>query len=409
MDFAAAGLLDGLEGEEREARERLLEKLAAEGVPLDQLQAAVAEDRLVLLPVERVLGGRYTAAEIAERAGLSASWLLRIRRALGLPEPGPDDRVFGDADVPAAQALKVVIDAQLPDEAILEISRVLGEGMSRLAATINAGFAQAFIEPGDTERDLAERFGEMAEQLTPALSPILISALNAHMREAVRRAMIGREERQAGRVAADQQIVVCFADLVGFTHLGAEIDAAELGSVAGAMAELAAEVADGPVRLVKTIGDAAMFVSAEAPELVEAALKLVRAVEQADLPALRTGIAIGPAQQRAGDWYGHAVNLASRVTGVARPGSVLCTEEVRDAGPDAFAWSYAGRHRVKGVGEPLALYRARPLDAPPTEPDPEPPSARERARERARARDERRASSQRADRRQRRASSSPES
>jgi class 3 adenylate cyclase len=51
------------------------------------------------------------------------------------------------------------------------------------------------------------------------------------------------------------------------------------------------------------------------------------------------------------------------VTGAARPGSVLCTAEVRDACPDQFDWSFAGRHRLKGVSGPTPLYRARKLSA----------------------------------------------
>ena len=70
--------------------------------------------------------------------------------------------------------------------------------------------------------------------------------------------------------------------------------------------------------------------------------------------------------QRAGDYYGHAVNLASRVTGAARPGSVLCTEEVHDAAPDQFDWSFARKHKLKGMSEPVSLYRAR-RPAPPDE------------------------------------------
>lgn len=61
MDFAQAGLLDGLEGEQRAAREVLLAQLANDGFSLDELKAAVAENRLALLPVERVLAGSYTA------------------------------------------------------------------------------------------------------------------------------------------------------------------------------------------------------------------------------------------------------------------------------------------------------------------------------------------------------------
>src|SRR5205085_1315694 len=105
------------------------------------------------------------------------------------------------------------------------------------------------------------------------------------------------------------------------------------------------------VRLVKTIGDAAMFVSREPAPLVEVALSLVEAVERAEMPALRAGVAWGPALQRAGDFYGNTVNLASRVTGIARAGSVLCTKEIRDAAPDRFDWSFAGRHRMKGVAD----------------------------------------------------------
>jgi adenylate cyclase len=145
------------------------------------------------------------------------------------------------------------------------------------------------------------------------------------------------------------------------------VEANELGSLAGRLAELASEVATPPGRLVKTIGDAAMFVSPDPAPLVGAALSLLEAGEAADLPALRAGIAFGPALLRAGDYYGHSVNLGSRVTGVARPGSVLCAEEVRDAAPEDFDWSYAGRHRLKGVPKSVALYRARRHQATPAD------------------------------------------
>src|SRR5438270_91772 len=96
MDFAAAGLLDGLEGSERKAREQLLKRLAGDGFTLEELKSAVAEDRLALLPVERVLGGRWSAADIAEKSGLSVEQLLRLRRLLGLPEVDPSEALFSD-------------------------------------------------------------------------------------------------------------------------------------------------------------------------------------------------------------------------------------------------------------------------------------------------------------------------
>lgn len=359
MDFAAAGLLDGLDGDERAARQELLEQLAADGVGLDELRAAVAEGRLVLLPVERALGGKYSGRELAERAGLPLDFLLQSRRALGLPPVDADEPAWSDADLAAAESVKRFRDAGIPEDALIEITRVLGEGTSRLAPTITGAFAETYLEPGDNERDVALRYAEMAEALLPLVSPVLEAALGAHVRESARRGIIGHAELQRGRLAAEDQASVCFADLVGFTRLGGDIGPEELGKIARQLAELAGDVANAPVQLIKTIGDAAMFVSQEPPALVAAALELVQAVERADLPAVRAGVASGPVLNRAGDFYGHAVNLASRVTGIARPSSVLCTEEVRDAAEDDFVWSSAGRFRLKGVEGRQLLYRAR--------------------------------------------------
>jgi adenylate cyclase len=363
MDYASAGLLDELDGDDRAARELLLDRLVGEGYTLPELQAAVEEDRLALLLVERVLGGRYTANQLAERTGLPANQMLRMRRLLGLPEASGEDVVFGEEEAKAAESTRLFLDTGLSAESIAEITRVLGEGMARLAATTAAAFVDAFLEPGDSEDEVAQRFASVAEQLIPAIDPVLMAAYKQHLAEAVRRGMLSRAERESGETGGAQEVTVCFVDMVGFTRLGAEIEAQELGSLATRMAELATDVTEPPVRLVKMIGDAAMFVSPDAGALVSVALSLLAAVEAAELPSLRAGVASGAALQRAGDFYGHAVNLASRVTGVARAGSVLCTEEVRDQAPDRFDWSFARKHKLKGMSEPIPLYRARPLDA----------------------------------------------
>jgi adenylate cyclase len=363
MDVDVNGLLDGLQGEAREARRKLLERLHDDGYSEEELTRAVQENRLALLPVERVLGGRYTAAELDDRAGLPAGTMARIRRQLGLPEPGRDDRVYGDEDVEAADSMKLFLDAGFGTERVDEITRVLGEGMGRLAATIAASFVETFLDAGESEDEVAVRFAELADQLTPAFAPILVAGFRAHLRDSVQRGALGLAELEAGDIAGTQDLAVCFADLVGFTRLGGQVEVGELGTVAGRLATLAASLTQPPVRLVKTIGDAAMFVSPEPSPLVGVALRLVDAFAQEELPSLRAGIAFGPAMVRAGDYFGNSVNLASRVTGVARPGSVLCTREVRDAARDDFQWSAAGRHKLKGVTGPTPLYRARDANA----------------------------------------------
>ena len=109
-----------------------------------------------------------------------------------------------------------------------------------------------------------------------------------------------------------------------------------------------------------------MLVSPDVRPLLETTLDLVEAAdaEGEDFPQLRGGLALGPALARAGDWYGRPVNLASRITGRARPGSVLATQEVRDAaGENGLRWSFAGEKRLKGVREPVPLFRARRGDS----------------------------------------------
>jgi adenylate cyclase len=382
MDYGAEGLLDGLEGEERAARERLLRRLHDDGFSDDELTKAVQEDRLVLLPVDRVLRGTHTAEEIEQETGIPASLLIRMRRLLGLPEADPDERVFTDDDVEAARATKGFIDAGFDEERIIEITRVLGEGMARLAATITAAFVETFLKPGDCEDEVAERFATLADELTPAVAPILTAAFKAQLADSVERGMIGRDQLEAGQAGEEQELAVCFADIVGFTRLGGQIEVQELGTVAGRLARLAASVTEPPVRLIKTIGDAAMFVSPKPGPLVKVALALVEAVEEEGLPSLRAGIAFGPALLRAGDYYGNSVNLASRVTGAARPGSVLCTKEVRDlADEDGLQWSSAGRHRLKGISGSTPLYRARRA-----EPESQDGASRKRREDRSRKR-----------------------
>lgn len=363
-DFEAAGLLDPLEGKAREARETLLAELEADGVSLDELREAVEEDRLALLPVERFLEGggkRYTLVEVAEQAKVDPDFLVHLRGSLGLPQPDPESREATDEDVEAAKRMRKLLDAGLPEDGLLENSRVLGVAMAQVAATNNSLVGEAMLRKGDTELDAARRYLAAASALEPLMGPAMQYALRLHLREQIRQSVVGSAQLASGELAGSTLVTACFADLVDFTRLGQSLDFAQLASLTNRLAEIAREVAAPPVRLVKMIGDAAMLVSPDNDALLDAALQLVSAAEaeSGEFPELRAGLARGEVVGRGGDYYGHPVNLASRITDYAFPGSVLCDETVHDAAQNGFRFSFAGARHLKGVDGDTRLFRAR--------------------------------------------------
>ncbi len=364
IDFEAEGLLDGLDEAAREARLALLRKLADEGVALEELREAVNAGRLTLLPVERALAGdgrRYSAREIAEIVGIDLELLRRFSAALGIPYVDPDERRGTEADLEAAQRIKAFRDAGLPEDGMLQVARTIGMGMARIAEANRELVIRTVAQPGDSERDLALRIAAAAEFMMPLVGPTIVHALQANMLEQIRRDVIATADLASGDIGGTVDLTVGFADLVEFTRLGEEIPAEELGLVAGRLEEMASAVAEPPVRLVKTIGDAVMFVSADAGAMLDASLALIAAAEAEgeQFPWLRAGLARGAVLPQAGDYYGRPVNLASRITGVARPGSVVVDEAVKEAAGEGFSYTFIGERRLKGIDSRIKLFRAR--------------------------------------------------
>jgi adenylate cyclase len=366
IDFAAEGLLDGLEGEAREARLGLLGQLSAEGVTPAELHEAVANGHLTLLPVERAIAGdgpRYSAREVAEISGIDLDLLRRFRAALGVPYGDDlDAPVANSADLRAAIRTKAIIDAGLPAEGLLQSARTIGMGMARVAEANRELVVRNLTDPSENEHDLANGLAATAQALLPLVGQTLEYAFQVNLLEQVKRDVMGTADLAGGEIGGAVERTICFADLVEFTSLGEEIAPEELGAVVGHFEELATSVVAAPVRLVKTIGDAVMLVSPEAEPLVGQALDLVAAAaaEGDQFPVLRAGIATGPTLPQAGDYYGRSVNLASRVTGIARPGSVLVDTPTREAAGDAgLTYSFAGDRRLKGIDARQKLFRVR--------------------------------------------------
>ncbi len=361
-DFEAEGLVAGLDGEVRDARLRLLGRLFERGATLEQLREAVAEDRLVVLSADLALGEerRYTAREIAELAGVPVEFFLAVLGAGGLVEPDPEDVAFGERDLSAARLMAGFDRAGLDREGMLEVARVLGRGMAHAADAMGELFSQTFVRAGVTEDELALRNAEAAGVMLPAVTPLMEYLLNLHMRERLRHQAVSLAMLESGNRLGARDIAVAFADLVGFTRLAEQVEAEQVGAAARRLGELAGEVASPPVRLVKTIGDAAMLVSLEPDALVKAAVQLIEAADEApDLPRLRVGAAFGPALSRSGDWYGRPVNLASRITGVADPGMVYASFELRQAA-EGFPWTAAVPRKLKGIEHEIEVYSLTP-------------------------------------------------
>lgn len=364
IDFRAQGLLDGLEGLEREERVALLEQLTAEGVPLAELRRSTEAGTIVYLQADRVIAGseRYTAAQVVELTGVEESFLVAVRRAIGLPIPDAEDAAYTEAELNSVRMIHVARDAGIDDEELLDLLRVLGRGLSQVAESMRALPLKLVLEPGMSEPELARQYALAAEQLYPLVDPLVSNILALHLKHATQSTVVSAMERSGGQLPGAREVAVCFADLVGFTRLGEEVPPDELGRLAVRLEALAGEAAEPPVRLVKTIGDAAMLSSPEPEPLVGAALALIDAAdaEGEDFPQLRAGAALGGALPRAGDWFGRPVNLASRITSVARPGSLLVERELREAAGETYRWSYAGERHMKGIRGPIGLFRARP-------------------------------------------------
>jgi adenylate cyclase len=368
IDFAAEGLLDGLTGEQRRERVALLESLVADGVPLSELRRTTASGTIMYLPADRVILGpeRYTAREIAELSEIDEDFLIAARRAMGLPIPEPDEPTYTPADLESARMIDVGRAAGIDDDVQLELLRVLGRNLAQIAESLRALPLTLVLEPGISEPELAHRYALAAEQLYPLVNPLVSNILALHLRHATQSTVVSAIERGGGKLPGSREVAICFADLVGFTRLGEEVPPDELGRMAVRLEQLATEAIARPVRLVKTIGDAAMLACEEPEPLLANALALIEAADEEgeDFPQLRAGVAVGPALLRAGDWFGRPVNLASRITSIARPGSLLAAGEIRALALDAYRWSFAGERRLRGIREPVALFRVRALEPP---------------------------------------------
>jgi adenylate cyclase len=362
-EFEALGMLDGLEGDARQERIDLISWLLTRGFRLDHIRGSVGAP--LSLPANRVIGddGEYVSArQICQSTGIDLGLLQRIHRAIGLPRIADPDapnllRVDGEA---AAQA-RIILDLGIRPEDVVAVLRVMRESLGHAAAVMREAGLKAILKPGATEIEVAGAIEALALRAAPSFGPMMEALLRLELRRSFETEAVNAAERAAGILPGARRMTVCFADLTGFTRLGEALPPEDLERVANRLAELAHDLSHAPVRFVKSIGDAVMLVCSDALPLVVAVLDLVAAAAANDLPRLRVGVATGSAVTRAGDWFGSPVNVASRVTAAAQPGSVFIAESTKDAIGSAgdLSWAWIGPRHLKGVSGEVKLFRVQ--------------------------------------------------
>src|SRR5215207_2320539 len=271
---------------------------------------------------------RYTRLQVAALAGMEPTRTQRLWRALGFPDAADDDPAFTDADVQALAILSELIDSGFVDaETEASIARAMGQALSRLADWQADMLAEALSRTGAAgERRPAspDEAVAVARALLPKMRDIQHYVWRRHLAANADR-LLAVTAGQGDR----RELAVGFADLVGYTSRSRGMGGRELGAMVEDFESTAAEViARHHGRVVKTVGDGVLFTAASAADAVEIGLELPEIWTAEDRPPLRTGAAYGAVLTRLGDIYSPVVNLASRLTSIARPGTLLVDREL---------------------------------------------------------------------------------
>jgi adenylate cyclase len=289
---------------------------------------------------------RYTAVQLAEQSGVELDLARRLRRAMGLPDVPDDEPAFSEEDLRALERAKTLMEEDgLTASEILQLTRTLGLAASRMADAVVGFWTDRLTS--------AVASGKSTEKLIP--DPKRVEDLELVVGYLLRRHLLDSISRHVGDPAdieAGNMVAVGFADLVGFTSLAEQLSDSETGDLIERFERVATDmVVGGGGRVVKMIGDEVMFTAD--PSLVpEIALSLSEAFDSPELPSVRVGIAMGKVVSQLGDLYGPVVNLASRATMAARPGSVLIAPALAEVvAKDArYSVRQIRPHKLKGIG-----------------------------------------------------------
>jgi adenylate cyclase len=312
----------------------------------------------------RLLGGprRWRRREVSRSAGVSLLSARKLWRALGFANVGDEDVAFTDADSEALRRVVGLVRAGLLDEeTAIAFARALGQTTDRLVSWQTEALLEQLT--GTDPAKAPEVAVQRVEELVDDLERLLVYSWRRQMAAAVERL---REQAPDRRAPSSTRLTVGFADLVSYTRLAQRLEQRELGVLVQRFEGLAADVVTaGGGRVVKTVGDEVLFTADEPVAGAVIALSLSEQMAVDDVvPDVRVGLAHGLVLRSLGDVYGATVNLASRLTGLAQPGTVVTdsrTAEILARDGDLVLVPQRLR-QVRGFGQlqPLLVARAGP-------------------------------------------------
>jgi adenylate cyclase len=259
-----------------------------------------------------------TRIEVAERAGVPLEMAVQLWRLLGFATNDDDEVAFTEADVEALRASDELTRLGiLSEDSQAALVRTWGRSFARLAeweTTLLANVAGA-------DEDPEARLAVLAAEVLPRVESLQTYIWRRHLASASSRLV---SVQSSGTAAAE--LAVCFVDIVGYTSRTKSLDGSELVAWLEGFEDAATGVVvDRGGRIIKTIGDEILFVADDPAAAAEVALLLTERGEDPDdpFPSVRAAIAHGEVVSRLGDVFGPVVNIASRLTSLARPGTVL--------------------------------------------------------------------------------------
>lgn len=329
------------------------------GVPLQDVAATNDLQELALLAwawMYGVHGERLTIEDAAGRAGLDAEELEKLLRALGFPEITFATFGLTQRDV---VLMRLFADAAslLGNEDVLQLARVLGSSLGRIAEAAAGSIRVRFETPLRKEVSYAE-FVRLTEPVVTDFLPRLAHGMDRILRYHLLRVSEQTWEVTPEGSAVQTELAIGFADMVGFTSRSSALSIAELTDLLDRFeAGVSDTVAALGGRAVKFIGDEVLFAFADVYAACVYSLQLVELAADEAIPDIRVGLAFGDVISRFGDYYGPVVNVASRLVEIAPSGSVLVSPEVVEQVGEFFAFEPQEPRTVKGVEAPLAHYR----------------------------------------------------